>query len=276
MRPHNADPVVQQLHPTKPQCCHSTSTTSSNPRRPCNLLPIAHQRFATQYVPCPPLSKRKIEQSQHEATLHTPFAIGAFATTLTTLSCSLMEWRGVTTTNAFVGNFLFLAGVGMVVSAQWEMARGNTWGYMTLSAYGLFYAGFGAVVTPAFGVAAAYGGDDTVEYNNAMGFYMTIWTVFNTIFLVGSFAVNLVTIATYLTLELLLLLVGTSYFAAADGHAATSVALKQAGGACGFVSGLTGFYTVGSAFFEEMLGWHWPMGDVKWLERGRRTRGRGV
>lgn len=87
---------------------------------------------------------------------------------------------------------------------------------------------------------------------------------------------NLVTIATYLTLELLLLLVGTSYFAAADGHAATSVALKQAGGACGFVSGLTGFYTVGSAFFEEMLGWHWPMGDVRWLERGRRTRGRGV
>lgn len=34
----------------------------------------------------------------------TALAIGAFSTTLTTLSLSLMEWRGVTTTNAYIGN----------------------------------------------------------------------------------------------------------------------------------------------------------------------------
>lgn len=36
---------------------------------------------------------------------------------------------------------------------------------------GLFYAGFGAIITPAFGVKAAFG-DDTVMYNNAVGFFM--------------------------------------------------------------------------------------------------------
>jgi hypothetical protein len=37
----------------------------------------------------------------------TALAIGAFATTLTTLSLSLMEWRGVTITNVYIGNFFF-------------------------------------------------------------------------------------------------------------------------------------------------------------------------
>ena len=40
----------------------------------------------------------------------TAFAIGAFSTTFTALSLSLMEWRGVTTTNVYIGNFFFVAG----------------------------------------------------------------------------------------------------------------------------------------------------------------------
>lgn len=41
----------------------------------------------------------------------TALAIGAFSTTLTTLALSLMEWRGVTTTNVYIGNFFFVAGL---------------------------------------------------------------------------------------------------------------------------------------------------------------------
>ena len=40
----------------------------------------------------------------------TALAIGAFSTTLTTLALSLMEFRGVTITNVYIGNFLFVAG----------------------------------------------------------------------------------------------------------------------------------------------------------------------
>lgn len=36
---------------------------------------------------------------------------------------------------------------------------------------GLFYAGYGAILTPSFGVAAAYG-DDTKQLNNALGLFM--------------------------------------------------------------------------------------------------------
>ena len=67
----------------------------------------------------------------------TALAIGAFATTLTTLSISLMEWRGVTTTNVYIGNFFFVAGIGMLISAQWELVKGNSFAYTVLSAFGV-------------------------------------------------------------------------------------------------------------------------------------------
>lgn len=101
----------------------------------------------------------------------TALAIGAFATTLTTLSLSLMNWRGISITNVFIGNFFFVAGIGMVISAQWELVLGNSYGYTVLSAFGFFYGGFGAIITPAFGVRAAYG-DDVAAYNNALGYFV--------------------------------------------------------------------------------------------------------
>lgn len=75
-------------------------------------------------------------------------------------------------TTAFIGNFFGVAGIGMVISAQWEIVLGNTYAYTVLSAFGLFYLGFGVIVTPFFGVAEAYGGADTVGYNNALGFFV--------------------------------------------------------------------------------------------------------
>lgn len=192
----------------------------------------------------------------------TALAIGAFATTLTTLSCSLMEWRGVTTTNVYIGNFFFIAGIGMVISAQWEIVRGNSYGYTVLSAFGLFYAGFGAIITPSFGVTESYG-SDTIEYNNALGFFMMLWTVFNTFFLIGSLPINLVYIGIFATVELAFGLVAAGYFAAADGKQDTSTALKKAGGAFAFVSGLLGYYTLGHLMCQEALFFSFPMGSTE-------------
>lgn len=73
----------------------------------------------------------------------------------------------------------------MVVSAQWELIRKNSYGYTVLSAFGLFYAGFGALDIPFLGISAAYG-DDTVSYNNALGFFVLLWSVFNFFFFLGS------------------------------------------------------------------------------------------
>ena len=59
----------------------------------------------------------------------------------------------------------------MVISANWELVLGNTYAYTVLSAFGFFYGGFGAIITPLFGVTAAYS-TDSPEYNNALGFFV--------------------------------------------------------------------------------------------------------
>jgi len=82
-----------------------------------------------------------------------------------------MEWRGVTTTNVYVANFFFAAAFGLVVTAQWELSIGNGFAYSVFSAFGLFYAGYGAILTPAFGIVDAYG-DDKTQLNNALGFFV--------------------------------------------------------------------------------------------------------
>jgi succinate-acetate transporter protein len=97
--------------------------------------------------------------------------MGTFATTLLTLSLSMMGFRGVETQTIFIGNLCFAAGLCMFVSAQWEMARGNTFGYSALSAYAVFYGGYGVILCPSLGVLESYGGA-TPEYHNALGFYI--------------------------------------------------------------------------------------------------------
>ncbi|EOA88029.1 uncharacterized protein SETTUDRAFT_160542 [Exserohilum turcica Et28A] len=182
----------------------------------------------------------------------TALPIGVFATTLTTLSLSLMEWRGVTTNNVFVANFFFAAAFGLVITAQWELSIGNGFSYTVFSAFGLFYAGYGAILTPAFGIVAAYG-DNVTELNNALGFFMIIWTVFCLVFLIASLPTHLVNIIIFFTVELGFLLISASYFAVADGNHAASIALKKGGGAFCFLAGLTGWYLTFALLLKDSI-----------------------
>ncbi|KAH8426515.1 uncharacterized protein LDX57_004250 [Aspergillus melleus] len=199
-------------------------------------------------------------------------ALGAFGTTLTTLSLSLMEWRGVTTANVFVGNFFFISAFGLVVTAQWELSVGNGFAYTVFSAFGLFYAGYGAILTPAFGVLDSYNGD-TTQYNNALGFFMILWTVFVFTFLIGSLPSNLAYIAVFFLVDMGFLTVAASYFAEADEHHASSVTLKKAGGGFCFVAGLVGWYIVFHLLLKDAALVELPLGDTSRFfgKRGRKT-----
>ncbi|KAJ5892955.1 hypothetical protein N7504_009646 [Penicillium tannophilum] len=188
-------------------------------------------------------------------------ALGAFGTTLTTLSLSLMEWRGVTTNNVFVANFFFIAAFGLVITAQWELSIGNGFAYTVFSAFGLFYAGYGALLTPAFGISQAYGGTSTAEYNNAVGFFMILWTVFVFTFLIASLASNIAYILVFLFVDLGFLTVAASYFAKADGHAASAVALQKTGGVFCFLAGLIGWYIVFHLLLQDSI-LDLPLGDT--------------
>lgn len=57
-----------------------------------------------------------------------------------------------------------------LITANWELVLGNSYAYTVLSAFGLFYAGFGFIVTPSFGVRESYATE--AEYYNALGFFV--------------------------------------------------------------------------------------------------------
>ena len=57
-------------------------------------------------------------------------------------------------------------------------------------------------------------------------------------------------------------LVAASYFAAADGHADTTLGLKKTAGAFAFLGGLLGYYTVAHLECQEAMFFSFPMGDT--------------
>lgn len=69
-----------------------------------------------------------------------------------------------------------------------------------------------------------------------------MWTVFVFALLVAVIPTNLTFIVIFIFLVLGFLFVASSYFAAADGHAAASISLKKAGGVFCFLAGLGGWY----------------------------------
>ncbi|KAJ3541233.1 hypothetical protein NM208_g4697 [Fusarium decemcellulare] len=190
-----------------------------------------------------------------------PLAMGTFATTLLTLSLAMMGFRGVETQTVFVANLCFAAGLGMLISAQWEMARGNTFGYSCLSAYAFFYGGYGVILCPSLGVIESYGGP-TAEYHNAMGFYVLIWAVLTLFFMLGSAPINLVSFGIFTTIFLCFTLDAASNFAEADGKASMAKGLMQAAGAFGFISGLLGFYSCAAGMCADALPFALPVGDT--------------
>ncbi|KAH8176698.1 hypothetical protein LIA77_05116 [Sarocladium implicatum] len=197
-------------------------------------------------------------------------AIGAFATTLTTLSLSLMEWRGVTIANIHVANFFFVAAFGLLITAQWELAAGNGFAYTVFSAFALFYAGYAAILTPSFGISAAYA-DNPTELNNGLGFWVLLWTIFVLTFLIASLPTNVVYILIFTFVDIAFLLIAASYFALADGHDSSATGLKKAGGVFCFLAGLVGWYLTLHLLIKDSIV-ELPLGDTsKYFPKARQA-----
>ncbi|KAF3358223.1 Putative kinetochore protein SPC24 [Verticillium dahliae VDG1] len=181
----------------------------------------------------------------------------------------------------FVGNLCFIAGVGLLVSAQWEMVRGNTFAYTVLSSFGeepslcqvgvsaadrsmatgLYYAGYGVLLMPGMGIIEAYGGY-TAEYYNAFGLYLLVWCILNSFFLLASLAINVPSIIIFAGLEFSYLFNCAAHFAMADGATAASAALTRAAGAFGAVAAASGFYMVGYELCRDVFPFELPVGDT--------------
>lgn len=100
---------------------------------------------------------------------------------------------------------------------------------------------------------------------------IAVWTIFVLTFLVASIPTNWVYIGIFLFVELGFLTVAASYFAQADGHSASSLALQKAGGVFCFLAGLLGWYLTFHLLLKDVLV-DLPLGDTsKYFNKRKRT-----
>ncbi|EGV64568.1 Meiotically up-regulated protein 86 protein [Yamadazyma tenuis] len=106
-----------------------------------------------------------------------PLGLCAFSFTTFVLSMYNAGANGVHVSNAVVGASCFYGGAIQLLAGVWDLILGNTFGGTALCSYGGFWLSFSAINLESFGIIAAYG-DDTVQLENALGFYFIGWTLF--------------------------------------------------------------------------------------------------
>ncbi|CAH0050978.1 unnamed protein product [Clonostachys solani] len=236
------------------------------------------QVFETAIINQPPRWQDTLADSS-------PFVMGAVATTLLTVSFGMLNLRDVTLqAPVFVADLCFAAGAGLIISAQWEMLKGNTFSYTVLMAFGFFYSGYGYVTIPSTGIADFYGGFATPSFNNALGSYVLIWACFNLFFLLCTtrmyvldlqkhpvpFALsyidkslrNITYVGIFSFVELCLIFDAASYFASAEGKIELGTNFMKASGGFAFAASILCYYTVLHYLCEDALPFRVPLGDL--------------
>ncbi|AOA61549.1 Acetate transporter [Komagataella phaffii CBS 7435] len=158
------------------------------------------------------------------------FSLGTFA-----LGLILLQARGVTDVSILIGMFLFVSGVVEIIAGIWCIVVENTWASVVFLGYGSFWLGYAAIVTPAFGVAAAY--ETAEDFNNAVGMYLCPWAVFSFILWSCTWKSTWPLTALVFCIFMIFLVLTIGYFV-------SSVPTIKAGGVFCFVGSLLGFYNM--------------------------------
>ncbi|KAJ7615756.1 FUN34 transmembrane protein [Mycena polygramma] len=162
-----------------------------------------------------------------------PMGLFAFASTTFILSMYNVQTRGVTAPNVVVGMAIFAGGLTQFIAGMWEMPRGNVFGATAFSSYGAFWMSYATIFIPSSGIMAAYSDPD--EFANAVGIYLTAWTMVTVFFLLAVVRKNVA----YTTL---LSSLTVAFACLAAGEFTGSMKVTKAGGVFGITTALIAYY----------------------------------
>jgi uncharacterized protein len=116
-----------------------------------------------------------------------PLGLSAFA--LTTFVLSSANAGLITAGNVVLGLALFYGGLVQLLAGLQEFKAGNTFGATAFCSYGGFWLAFGVILTPAFGIAAAY--PKSADLHTALGYFLLGWAIFTGLMFLGALRTNL-------------------------------------------------------------------------------------
>lgn len=123
------------------------------------------------------------------------------------------------------------------------MAVGNTFGATALSSYGGFWISIAIVLTPSFGIGAAYKTTTSGvnDFNNAYGYFLMGWFIFTTILLLCTLRSTLAFFLLFFTLDLAFLFLACGHLTA-NSKGAPNNNLLRAGGYFGIFAAFLAWY----------------------------------
>jgi succinate-acetate transporter protein len=148
-----------------------------------------------------------------------------FAVANTMIALFLMQVRGIEHSNVLVGVLWFTGGIASWLTAILELFLGNTFAWCVFGSFAGYYFAFASVLTPSFGIAAAY--TDPAELNNGLGVFFCVWASLFLIFLGASVRTNLIFVWIFTLVDATAWLLAASYFQAAAGNTAAAIRLQK-------------------------------------------------
>jgi succinate-acetate transporter protein len=161
-----------------------------------------------------------------------PLGLSAFALTTFVLSSANAGW--ISAGNVVLGLALFYGGLVQLIAGIQEFRAGNTFGATAFCSYGGFWLAFGAILTPAFGIVAAY--PKSADLHTALGFFLLGWAIFTGLMFLGTLRSNMALIAVFGLLFLTFLALAIAEFGGGS-------VFGTIGGYLGILTALAAWYT---------------------------------
>ncbi|EEA19410.1 hypothetical protein TMatcc_009544 [Talaromyces marneffei ATCC 18224] len=215
----------------------------------------------------------------------TPLALGGFVITTTPLSCALMAWRGAGGNGlAFIGSFVFLGGLLVLITSILEFILGNTFSCVVFGTVGSFWLAYAATMIPSFNAVAPYSatlnntaaGMASPQFQDTFAFLFITMAILMLVFLICSTRTNLVYAIIFFLLIPVFCLLAAGDWTLAEGNEDASVRCIKGAGALLFASSLLGFYLLTSVLLESLqFPFRLPVGDLSglWTCKGRKRHG---
>lgn len=229
-----------------------------------------HAAFGGAFAPGP-YNEQKFRKFANVA----PLGLSAFALTTFILSLVNAGTRNVGVPDIVIGSALAYGGLVQLLAGMWEVAIGNTFGAVALSSYGGFWISFAILITTSpgqsWGVIESYGTNES-ELNNAIGFYLIGWFIFNTLLLLCTLRSTVAFFSLFFFLDITFLLLAIARFeqTAAGG---LNVQINKAGGIFGIITAFIAWYNALAGMLEKENSFFTiPVAHFPWSEKVRSER----
>jgi len=180
-----------------------------------------------------------------DVVLANPAPLGLLGFGGTTILLNLANANQYTSLAPVLSMGIFYGGIAQIIAGIMEFRKGNTFGTVAFTSYGLFWLTFAGIF-----LIPGMGGFLDATANTALGYYLFFWGLFTLMMFVGTLRKNGALMAVFGTLFILFFLLAIGKWENISPTSDLAIATGYEGVLCG----LTAFYTAAAEVLNDAYG----------------------